>query len=53
MKAVSIKNLAIINDNGNHDRVNFASMSKKNAYNLIKSAVIMGEKEHYKVKKNK
>ena len=44
MKAVSIKNLAIINHDGNHYRVNFASMSKKDAYNLIKSAAIMGEK---------
>ena len=44
LKAVSIKNLAIINHNGNHYRVNFAFMSKKGAYNLIKNAVIMGEK---------
>ena len=44
LTAVSIKNLAIINHNGNHYRVNFASMSKKDAYNLIKNAVIMGEK---------
>ena len=44
MKAVSIKNLAIINHNGNHYRINFAFMSKKDAYNLIKNAVIMGEK---------
>ena len=44
LKAVSIKNLAIINHNGNHYRVNFTSMSKKEAYNLIKNAVIMGEK---------
>ena len=29
LKAVSIKNLAIINDNGNHCRVNFAFISKK------------------------
>ena len=29
LKAVSIKNLAIINHNGNHYRVNFAFMSKK------------------------
>ena len=42
-KAVSIKNLAIINHNGNHYRVNFAFMRKKDAYNLIKNAVIMGE----------
>ena len=39
-----LKNLAITNHNGNHYRVNFAFMSKKNAYNLIKNAVIMGEK---------
>ena len=44
MKAVSIKNLAIINHNGNHYRVSFASMSKKDAYHLIKNTVIMGEK---------
>ena len=44
LKAVSIKNLAIINHNGNYYRVNFTSMSKKDAYNLIKNAVIMGEK---------
>ena len=44
LKAVSIKNLPIINHNGNHYRVNFAFMSKKDASNLIKNAVIMGEK---------
>ena len=44
MKAVSMQTLAIINHNGNHYRVNFASLSKKDAYNLIKNAVIMGEK---------
>ena len=44
MKAVSIKHLAIINHNGNHCRVNFTLMSNKDAYNLIKNAVIMGEK---------
>ena len=43
-KAISMKTLAIINHNGNHYRVNFAFMSKKDAYNLIKNAVIMGEK---------
>ena len=43
-KAISIKNLAIINDNGNHYRVNFTFISKKDAYNLIENAVIMGEK---------
>ena len=44
LKAVSIKNLAIINHNGNNYRVNFAFIGKKDAYNLIKNAVIMGEK---------
>ena len=44
LQAVSIKNLGIINHNGNHYRVNFTLMSKKDAYNLIKSAVIMSEK---------
>ena len=44
MKAVSMQNLTIINHNGNHYRVNFAFISKKDAHNLIKNAVIMGEK---------
>ena len=44
LKAISMKNLAIINHNGNHYRVNFAFISKKDASNLIKNAVIMGEK---------
>ena len=44
LKAVSIKNLAIINHNGNHYRVNFAFMSKKDAYNLIKNATIIDKK---------
>ena len=44
LKAVIIKNLAIINHNGNHYRANSTSMSKKDAYNLIKNPAIMGEK---------
>ena len=44
MKAVSIQNLTIINHNGNHYCVNFAFISIKDAYNLIKNAIIMGEK---------
>ena len=43
-KAVSMKNLAIINHNGNHYRVNFAFISKKDAYNLIKYAMITDKK---------
>ena len=35
MKAVSMRNLTIINRNGNHYHVNFAFMSKNDAYNLI------------------
>ena len=44
MKAVSMQNLAIINHNGNYYRVIFAFMSKKDVYNLIKNAIIIGEK---------
>ena len=40
IKVVSIQNLTFINHNG----VNFAFMSKKDAYGLLKNAVIMGEK---------
>ena len=48
LKAVSVKNLAIINHNGNHYRVNFEFISKKDASNLIKNAVIWVKEEHYK-----
>ena len=41
MKAVSMKNLATINHNGNHYRVNFAFMSKSGACNLIKNATVI------------
>ena len=44
LKAISMKNLAIINHNGNHYRVNFVFISEKDASNLIKNAAIMGEK---------
>ena len=39
-----MENLAIINHNGNHYRVNFASMSKKYAFNFIKNAIIIDKK---------
>ena len=39
-----MQNLAIINHNGNHYRVNFTFMSKKDAFNLIKNAVIIDKK---------
>ena len=44
MKTVSMQNLTIINDSGNYYRVIFAFMTKKDVYNLIKNAVILGEK---------
>ena len=44
MKTVSSQNLTIINHNGNYYRVIFAFITKKDAYNLIKNAVILGEK---------
>ena len=43
-KAVSIQNLTIISHNGNHYRYNFAFISKKDAYNLIKNATIIDKK---------
>ena len=44
LKVLSIKNLAIINHNGNHYRVNFAFISKNDEYNLIKNARIIAKK---------
>ena len=44
LKAVSMQNLTVINHNENHYRVNFAFISKKDAYNLIKNATIINKK---------
>ena len=44
LKAVSIKNLAIINHNRNHYHVNFMLIRKRDAYNLIKNAMITDKK---------
>ena len=44
LKVISMKNLTIINHHGNYYRVNFAFMSKKDAFNLIKNAVIIDKK---------
>ena len=41
MKTVTSQNLTIINHNGNYYRVIFAFITKKDAYNLIKNAVIL------------
>ena len=44
LKAISMQHLAIINHNGNAYHVNFAFISKKDAFNLIKNAVIIDKK---------
>ena len=44
LKAVRMHNLTIINHNGNHYRVNFAFISKQDAYNIIKNATIINKK---------
>ena len=44
LKEISMKILTIINHNGKHYRVNFAFISKKDAYNLIKNATIIDKK---------
>ena len=51
LKVIIMQNLAIINHNGNHYRVNFAFMSKKDAFNLIKNAVIIDKKGNIMNKK--
>ena len=48
-----MKHLTIINYNGNHYRVNFAFISKKDAFNLIKNAVVIDKKKHYKCCRHK
>ena len=45
LKAISMKNLAIINHNGNHYRVNFAFISRKDAFNLTNNSTIIDKKE--------
>ena len=44
MKAISIYNLCIGYNNGNAYRINFVFMSKNDALNLIKNAVIIDKK---------
>ena len=51
-KVNSIHNLCIGYNNGNAYRINFAFMSKNDALNLIKNAVIIDKKEYYKAKNN-
>ena len=44
LKAISIQNLAIVYRGGNTYHVIFVFMSKKDAFNLIKNAVIIDKK---------
>ena len=44
LKAVSMQNLTIINHNGSHYCVNFSFISNKDAYNVIKNAIIIDKK---------
>ena len=44
IKAISMHNLCIGYNNGNAYRINFLFMSKNDALNLIKNAVIMDQK---------
>ena len=52
LKTSSMHNLAIGYNNGNAYRINFGFMSKSNALNLIKNAVIIDKKGYYKAKNN-
>ena len=44
LKAISIKNVAIVYRGEQAYRVNFAFMSKNDAFNLIKNSVIIDKK---------
>ena len=43
-KAISMQNIAIIYHNGHTYRINFAFISKNNAFNLMKKSVIIDKK---------
>ena len=45
LKAISLHNLCIEDNNGNAYRINVAFMSKNDALNLTKNAVIIDKKE--------
>ena len=51
MKAISMHNLCIGYNNGNAYRINFVFMSKSDALNLIKNAVIIDKKRSIMNKK--
>ena len=52
MKAISVQNIAIIYHNGHAYCINFAFMSKNDAFNLIKNAVIIDKKRSIINEKN-
>ena len=52
LKAKNMKNLAIVYCGEQAYSINFASMSKNDAFDLIKNSVIIDKREYYKVKIN-
>ena len=52
LKAKNMKNLAIVYCGDQAYSINFASMSKNDAFDLIKNSVIIDKREYYKVKIN-
>ena len=50
LKVISIKNLAIAYHGGQAYRINFTSMSKNDAFNLIKNSVIIDKRGTLKSK---
>ena len=44
-KAISMQNIAVIYHDGHAYRVNFAFMSRNNAFNLMKNSIIIDKKE--------
>ena len=49
-KAISMQNIGIIYHDGHAYRVNFAFMSRNDAFNLMKNSIIIDEKETLKSK---
>ena len=44
VKAISMQNIAIIYHDGHAYRVNFAFMSRNDAFNLMKNSIVIGKK---------
>ena len=45
VKAISMQNIAIIYHDGHGYRINFAFMSRNDAFNLMKNSIIIDKKE--------